>query len=71
LQLVLLGDESVLASELALCDQLLKLDERNFHCWAYRLSISKKAGHGPREGLEFTREKIDRNFRSDLGGFRV
>jgi len=30
----------ILDNELKLCDKMLAMDERNFHCWNYRLMIS-------------------------------
>lgn len=58
-----------LQEELALCSQMLALDERNFHCWNYRRWVAGLAGEeeGSRAAvaaaeLAFTDEKIAVNF---------
>ena len=64
-----------LQEELALCSQMLALDERNFHCWNYRRWVAGLAGEdgagvdagGSRAAvtaaeLGFTDEKIAVNF---------
>ena len=61
-RLVELGDTEVLAKELVLCTKFLKLDERNFHCWGYRLAISGRAKTSHADGLAFTTEKVNANF---------
>ena len=39
-------------------NRFLKVDERNFHCWAYRLAISGRLGTSPSDDLDFTTEKV-------------
>eukprot|EP01105_Mastigella_eilhardi_P001815 TRINITY_DN1218_c0_g1_i3.p1 TRINITY_DN1218_c0_g1~~TRINITY_DN1218_c0_g1_i3.p1 ORF type:complete len:341 (-),score=73.05 TRINITY_DN1218_c0_g1_i3:183-1205(-) len=48
--------------ELGLCEKLLDLDSRNFHCWNYRREVSKRAGHVFADDLLFTEKKIKQNF---------
>ncbi|ETI54114.1 hypothetical protein F443_03032 [Phytophthora nicotianae P1569] len=54
-----LGD---LKLEIGLCDKLLNLDERNFHCWNYRRHVCKLAGISQEDQLAFTTQKIEQNF---------
>ncbi|KAL0585683.1 hypothetical protein ABG067_004607 [Albugo candida] len=48
--------------EIHLCEKLLELDERNFHCWNYRRYVAKKIGMGREEELQFSTIKIEQNF---------
>lgn len=56
------GGGANLDDEIALCGEFLHADERNFHCWAYRMQVAAMA-HIPAEAeLTFTTEKITENF---------
>lgn len=54
----------ILTAELKKCESLLKVDERNFHCWGYRNSVTKQLGsnYGYSQELTFTGAKIAQNF---------
>lgn len=48
--------------ELDLCNQLLELDERNFHCWNYRRYVARVADVSQEKELTFSMHKIEHNF---------
>ena len=48
--------------ELSLCNKLLSIDGRNFHCWNYRSFIIADSKVGINQELEFTSQKITENF---------
>ena len=53
-----------LDEELALCAQLLDLDERNFHCWNYRRwVVSQHPKRSATDEFEFSTARIFKNFR--------
>ena len=55
--------EKVMKKELALCDKLLAMDQRNFHVWNYRTWLVKVAGSQTyEEELAFTTTLIYRDF---------
>ena len=49
-------------TEVDLCEQLLKVDERNFHCWNYWKYVSDLLKLTPEELLDFTYKRIEHNF---------
>ena len=56
------GEAADWEREVGLCDRFLEADERNFHCWDYRQAVAVRAGRGEEAELEFSREKINKNF---------
>eukprot|EP01080_Neovahlkampfia_damariscottae_P002859 gene2859-4702_t len=48
-------------NELKLCSKLLKLDERNFHCWNYRRNILELSSTEKEKDLKFIKNKIESN----------
>jgi len=48
--------------ELMLCEKLLAVDERNFHCWNYRRYVAKKANVPFSQEFDFTTKKIEEKF---------
>lgn len=58
-----LGSQVDWKRELALCAQLLDLDQRNFHCWNYRRYVVREGKPiSNKENLAFTTKKIEQNF---------
>lgn len=47
--------------EITLCEALLKLDQRNFHCWNHWMLICNMMNVPTRERLEFTMHRIEEN----------
>ena len=47
--------------ELSLCEALLKLDQRNFHCWNHWMLICKKMNLSLEMQLAFTWNRISEN----------
>ena len=55
-------DSSLLEErEWKLCESLLKLDQRNFHCWNHWLLICKKVNQPIETQLAFTWDRIQEN----------
>lgn len=49
-------------SELELCNKLLEKDQRNFHCWGYRLKIVKLLGDSQKElELKYANDMLSKN----------
>jgi geranylgeranyl transferase type-2 subunit alpha len=49
-------------SELQLCKEFLREDQRNFHCWNYRRAIHERSGFPSEKEFEYSTEKIQENF---------
>ena len=47
--------------ELSLCEALLKLDQRNFHCWNHWMLICNMMNLSTEERLAFTMKRIEEN----------
>jgi len=47
--------------ELNLCEALLKLDQRNFHCWNHWMLVCKKMNMSLETQLAFTWSRINEN----------
>ncbi|KAM3185963.1 hypothetical protein ACTXT7_005311 [Hymenolepis weldensis] len=48
--------------EISLCNKVLKVDGRNFHCWDYRRFVVKSARISNAEELDFTDLALEENF---------
>eukprot|EP01061_Rhynchopus_euleeides_P016887 TRINITY_DN28229_c0_g1_i1.p2 TRINITY_DN28229_c0_g1~~TRINITY_DN28229_c0_g1_i1.p2 ORF type:complete len:324 (+),score=101.25 TRINITY_DN28229_c0_g1_i1:243-1214(+) len=52
--------------ELGLCGKLLKVDDRNFHCWGHRQFAAERLGSlglfEAKEELSFTKQRVESNF---------
>lgn len=49
-------------SELQLCTDFLRADQRNFHCWNYRRAIHQRSGIPNQSEFKYSTEKIQENF---------
>lgn len=49
-------------SELQLCKEFLRADQRNFHCWNYRRAIHQRSSIPPQSEFNYSTEKIQENF---------
>lgn len=49
-------------SELELCKEFLRLDQRNFHCWNYRRYLVRIGDISHSAEFSFSTEKIEENF---------
>uniref|UniRef100_A0A0P4WBN3 Geranylgeranyl transferase type-2 subunit alpha n=1 Tax=Scylla olivacea TaxID=85551 RepID=A0A0P4WBN3_SCYOL len=49
------------AAEVKLCDNYLKLDERNFHCWDYRRFVVAGSKQQPEDELKASQQLIEHN----------
>eukprot|EP00743_Colponemidia_sp_Colp-15_P003303 GILK01003567.1.p1 GENE.GILK01003567.1~~GILK01003567.1.p1 ORF type:complete len:448 (-),score=69.17 GILK01003567.1:144-1487(-) len=55
-------DPKVLQRELALCKAFLDKDDRNFHVWNFRQWVVALIGLDPKVELQFTTDRIQKNF---------
>jgi len=52
----------IFSTEIKLCEKLLLLDNRNFHCWGYKDWVENKLETSLEGKLQFTTLKIEENF---------